>query len=179
MPSYYQFLSKLTLDACQVITEDGGARFNEDSLRICKILGASLEDSQVIRGFVINRGLESSGKENLSQAKVVVYRCPFQLDSGETKGNLLIKNSEELINFASSEETFSEKLIKGIVEAGANAVVVGGSISDICLHYMNKYGLVVLRVPSKFELLRVGRLLNATVLPTVDVPRTEHLGYCD
>ena len=39
---------------------------------------------------------------------------------------------------------FAEKLIKGIVESGANTVVAGGSISEICLHYMNKYGLLVL-----------------------------------
>lgn len=70
-------------------------------------------------------------------------------------------------------------MIKGIVESGANAVVVGGSISDICLHYMNKYGLVVLRVPSKFELLRLGRLLNAKVIPSVDIPKVDQLGYCD
>lgn len=101
------------------------------------------------------------------------------MDSGDTKGNLLIKNSEELINFANSEEVFAEKMIKGIVESGANTVVVGGSISDICLHYMNKYGLVVLRVPSKFELLRLGRLLNAKVIPSVDVPTVDQLGYCD
>lgn len=142
-------------------------------------MGATLEDSQVIKGFVINRGLESNGKEKLENAKAVVYRCPFQLDSGETKGSLLIKNSDDLINFANSEELFADKMIKGIVEAGANTVVVGGSISDICLHYMNKYGLVVLRVPSKFELIRVARLLNTKVIPTIEVPKVDQLGYCD
>jgi len=65
MPSYYKFLSKLTLDACRVITEEEGKKFNEDSLRICKIMGASIEDSLVIKGFVINRGLESNGKDYL------------------------------------------------------------------------------------------------------------------
>lgn len=74
---------------------------------------------------------------------------------------------------------FAEKLIKGIVESGANTVVAGGSISEICLHYMNKYGLLVLRVPSKFELIRLARLLNARALPQVEVPRVDDLGYCD
>ena len=90
MPQYYKFLAKLTFDACHVITEDGGKKFNADSLWICKIIGGSLEESQVVKGFVINRGLESNGKDRLENAKVVVYRCPFQLDSGETKGSLLI-----------------------------------------------------------------------------------------
>lgn len=179
MPSYYKFLSQLTLDACQVITENEGKTFNEDSLRVCKIMGASIEDSLVIKGFVINRGLESNGKDYLEKAKVVVYRCPFTLDSGETKGNVLISNSEDLINFSNSEEVFAEKIVKGIVESGANTVVVGGSIQEICLHYMNKYGLLVLRIPSKFELIRLARLLNSRALPEIRIPSIDDLGYCD
>ena len=53
---------------------------------------------------------------------------------------------------------------------GVNAVVVGGTISELCLHYLNKYGLMVMRIPSKFELLRLCRLLNATAVPTLKVP---------
>lgn len=49
-------------------------------------------------------------------------------------------------------------------------VVVGGSINDLCLHYFNKYNIAVLRIPSKFELMRVARLLNANPLNTVSVP---------
>lgn len=44
---------------------------------------------------------------------------------------------------------------------------------------MNKYGLVVLRVPSKFELIRLARLLNARPIPSVEIPSIDDLGYCD
>lgn len=91
----------------------------------------------------------------------------------------MVKNAEDLINFSKSEEEQAEKLIKGIVELGANAVVVGGSISEICLHYMNKYGLIAVRIPSKFELLRVCRLLNAKAIPSVEIPKIDQMGYCD
>lgn len=70
-------------------------------------------------------------------------------------------------------------MIKGIVEIGANAVVVGGSISELCLHYMNKYGLVAIRIPSKFELVRVCRLLNAQAINAVEIPKVDQMGYCD
>lgn len=44
---------------------------------------------------------------------------------------------------------------------------------------MNKYGLLVLRLPSKFELMRLCRLLNAKAIPTVEAPKIDDLGYCD
>ena len=56
------------------------------------------------------------------------------------------------------------------MESGVNTVVVGGTISDICLHYLNKYGLMVVRIPSKFELIRLCRLLNARALPSLKIP---------
>ncbi len=58
-------------------------------------------------------------------------------------------------------------------------IVIGGSISDICLHYFIKYGIGVLRIPSKFELLRLAKLLNANPINQVKVPTLEEIGYCD
>lgn len=76
-PSYYKFFSQLVYQACLSITQDTKPRFNADSLRVCKILGGDVEDSHVIRGFVINRVLETPNKELVEDAKVAVYRCPF------------------------------------------------------------------------------------------------------
>lgn len=64
-------------DACRTITRKDSPRFNEDSLRVCKIMGAGIEDSMMVKGFVINRGFETGHKERVEKAKVIVYRCPF------------------------------------------------------------------------------------------------------
>lgn len=142
-------------------------------------MGCGVEDSIMVKGFVINRGFEAGSKETLEKAKVAVYRCPLQPDSGETKGNVLVQNAKDLLTFSKSEEEEAEKLIKGIVELGVNCVVAGGSISELCLHYLNKYGVSAVRIPSKFELQRLCRLLNATAIPTVELPKIDHIGYCD
>ncbi len=84
-----------------------------------------------------------------------------------------------MINFNLSEETEAEKLVKSIVETGVNTVVVGGTISDLCLHFLNKYGLFVLKIQSKYELIRLCRLLNANVISSLRVPTKEDIGFCD
>lgn len=83
------------------------------------------------------------------------------------------------MDFSKSEEIYAENLVKQIVELGVNTIIVGGSIADICLHYFIKYGIAVLRIPSKFELLRVAKLLNANPINTVKTPSVEDIGYCD
>ena len=58
-------------------------------------------------------------------------------------------------------------------------VVVGGTISDICLHYCEKYKIMVVRVMSKFELRRLCRCLNATALARLGAPTADEIGVAD
>jgi len=83
------------------------------------------------------------------------------------------------MNYSKSEEEFAEKIIKGVAESGAKVVVVGGTISDICLHYCEKYSLMVIKVLSKFELKRLCKSVGATALTRLGSPTAEELGNAD
>ena len=72
-----------------------------------------------------------------------------------------------------------EKEIAAIAATGAKVVVSGGKIGDLCLHYLNKYGLMGVRLNSKFDLRRLCKSINATALPRLTAPSPEELGYAD
>jgi len=92
---------------------------------------------------------------------------------------VLLKSAKELMNYTKSEEEHAEKVIKAIADTGVNLIVVGGTISDICLHYCEKYSLMVVRVMSKFELRRICRCLSATALARLGAPIPEEIGSAD
>jgi T-complex protein 1 subunit theta len=48
-----------------------------------------------------------------------------------------------------------EEIIEGIAASGAKVVIANGSISELALHYLDKFGLMVLKIQSKFELRRI------------------------
>lgn len=70
---------------------------------------------------------------------------------------MLIRNAEELQGYSRSEEDRLEALIKGIADSGAKVVVAGSAIGEMALHFVEKYGLMALRIPSKFDLRRFCR----------------------
>lgn len=72
-----------------------------------------------------------------------------------------------------------EKQIKDIADSGAKVVVSGGKIGDLALHYLNKYGLMGVRLNSKWDVRRLCRAVNATPLPKLTPPTAEELGYAD
>lgn len=112
-------------------------------------------------------------------AKVVVYTCPVDIQATETKGTVLIKSAEELVNFSKGEENVLEAQIKAIADSGAKIIVSGGKYGDLALHYINKYKLMAVRLQSKFDLRRLCKTVNATPLTKLMAPTSEELGYCD
>ena len=83
------------------------------------------------------------------------------------------------MNYSKGEEDLAEKFVQQLVNAGVNVVVSGGTISDIVLHFLDKYRIMVIRVLSKFELRRVARAIRATILSKLNPPTPEEIGESD
>lgn len=92
---------------------------------------------------------------------------------------MLIKNANELLNYNKSEEGLAESIVKGIADAGVNVIVAGGSVSEIMLHYIEKYKMMILKVTSKFELKRLCKALGATPVARLGSPIPDEIGTCD
>jgi T-complex protein 1 subunit theta len=143
---------------------DKKTTFNVDNVRVSKILGGSLYQSQVVQGMVFKRQVEGD-ITRVEKAKIAVYTCPIDSVQTETKGTVLIQSSKELIDFSRGEENMLEKEIAAIAAAGVKVIVSGGKIGDLCLHYLNKYGIMGVRLQSKFDIRRLCKAINATALP--------------
>ena len=120
-----------------------------------------------------------SNSSKVEKPKIAVFGCPFVMEGGETKSNLLIKNAEDLLNFSKSEEQHMENLVKEISDLGVNVVVVGGSIGELSLHYFEKYKILVVKSMSKFEVKRLCKCIGAQALAKLGCPTEDELGYCD
>lgn len=172
-----EIITDLVHKACKSVYS-GGDSFNVDNVRVCKIAGSSLAKSEVVSGMVFKRFVEGD-IESALQAKVVLYSCPVDILQTETKGTVLIKTANELKDFSRGEETLLEQHIKAIADTGAKVVVAGAKFGDLALHFCNKYGMMAVRLNSKFDLRRLSKAVNATVLPRLTPPTPEELGYCD
>ncbi|KAA0703968.1 T-complex protein 1 subunit theta [Triplophysa tibetana] len=171
------FLADLIAQACVSIFPESGS-FNVDNVRVCKILGCGLNSSTMLHGMVFKKELEGD-VTSVKDAKIAVFSCPFDCMATETKGTVLIKNAEELMNFSKGEEDQMEAHVKAIADSGATVVVTGGKVADMAIHYANKYKLMVVRLNSKWDLRRLCKTVGATALPRLTSPTPEEMGRCD
>lgn len=153
-------------------------KFNVDNVRVQKILGGGIYDSEVVHGIVIVRGSETSIK-SVTNAKVAVYNTNIEMQQGETKGTVLLKNADDLLNYTKTEEDQFEQFIKGLAENGISVVVGSGSMSELAVHFFEKYGILAVKIMSKWELKRIARAVGATPIVKLETPKPDELGRAD
>ena len=152
-------------------------RLNMDSVRIAKLRGGSIPQSTMLKGVVILRPAEGIVKK-VTDAKVCVFGSGIEASQAEAKSTVLLKNADELLNYNKSEERSLEALIKSVADSGVKMVVSHGSISEMAMHFLDKFGLMVIKIQSKFELRRVCLALGATALVRLGAPTPEEMGEC-
>jgi T-complex protein 1 subunit theta len=153
-------------------------KFNVDNVRVQKILGGAITDSQVIHGMVVIRGVETS-IHDVKKARIAVFNASIEMVAGETKGTVLLKNAEELLSYTKGEEDQFEKFVKGLAEAGINVVVGSGAISEMALHFFEKYKIMTIKIMSKWELKRIAKSVGAVAVVKLGTPLPEEIGHAD
>ena len=84
---------------------------NVDNVRVAKIVGGNVRDSQVVRGMVVLRDAEGTVK-HVENAKVAVFGVGIEASETETKGTVVLKSAEELRNYTDGEEARMEATIR-------------------------------------------------------------------
>lgn len=172
------FITELVAKACVQIVPKNAYNFNVDNIRICKILGAGITSSHTMNGMVFKRGAEGEIKK-ISNARIAVFACPFDLTQTETKGTVLMETASDLLSFSAGEESEVEQQVKALAQNGVSCVVAAGKFGDLYLHFLNKYNIMGVRLTSKFDLRRLCRTTGAQAQARVCAPSVDLLGECD
>jgi T-complex protein 1 subunit theta len=144
-------------------------------VRIAKLRGGSLPQSNVVKGMVILRDAEGVVKR-AENAKVIVFGCGIEASSTEAKGTVLLKNATDLLNYNKSEEKKMEEIMQSISDAGVKVVIANGSISEMAMHFLDKFGIMAVKIPSKFDLRRICGALGATAVVRLGPCTPEEMG---
>ncbi|SBS82317.1 T-complex protein 1 theta subunit [Plasmodium malariae] len=171
----YDIIIDLVAKCVSTLMPEKIENFDVDNIRVSKLNGGNLVDSHFLMGMVLAK--ETNGivkkKEN---ANVIILNCGLEAATTETKGTVLLHNAQELLNFTKGEEEQMKKIIESIKEQGVDVIIVNGAISDIAQHFCDANDIMTLKITSKYETLRLSKLLNISSLVKLAVPKPEEIG---
>ncbi|GMI60333.1 hypothetical protein ScalyP_jg6705 [Parmales sp. scaly parma] len=174
-----EFLGDLVAKAALgTMSTKGKGNINTDSVRVAKIMGGSIKQSEVIAGMVCMRGTEGTIRR-VVDAPISVFACGVEASATEAKGTVLMKNADDLMSYNKSEETKMDEIIKSIAATGTKCIISGGTVSEMAMHFIERYGMMCVRITSKWELRRLCTATNSTALVRLGPATAEELGFCD
>jgi len=175
-----EVLGPLIVEACLATASSSGGKksVSPDAVRVTKILGGRMDQSQVIHGFVALRSVETT-RTSATDAKVTVFGCGIEASGTEAKGTVLMKNAEDLKGYNKSEEVKMEEIIKSIADSGTQVVVSGGTVSEMAMHFIERYNMMCVKIPSKWELRRLCSAIGANALVRLGPATPDEMGFCD
>jgi T-complex protein 1 subunit theta len=62
------------------------------------------------------------------------------------QGVVRMTKAEQLLEFSNTEEKFIERIVGEILDSGVNVLVSGGPIGEMAMHYIEKRGVMVIKV---------------------------------
>lgn len=175
---YEGILAPLVAKACAATMPKKPQNFVVENVRVCKIHGGSVSQSEVVSGIVLDRDVEGQVKSKTG-AKIAIFNESVDSIDTETKGTVRLNGAQDLLNYNESEEKHIETVITNLKNLGVDVVVSGGKFGEMALHYIEKFGMMAVRVMSKHELRRLAQAVRGRMVVTLGTTTLEDLGYAD
>ena len=169
-----EFLSKLLFEVIKLTSEND--KIDKNNIKIIKIVGSEIEDSQIIKGIILEKEIANNNMpKNIENAKVLLLDFPLEVRELDNSANLQINTPEDYQNFLNSETEYLKSLAYKIKNIGANVVICQKGIDDNVAYYLAKQGILAVRRCRKSDLSRLSKALNINILNNSEDIQTENL----
>jgi T-complex protein 1 subunit gamma len=161
-----------------VVEEDGRKEIDiKRYARVEKIPGGTVEDSQVLRGIMLNKDvLHPKMKRRIENPRVVLIDCPLEYKKGESMTNIEIMKEEDFTKILELEEEFVRKMCDEIIAVKPTLVITEKGVSDLAQHFLMKQGISCIRRVKKSDNNRIARAVGATIVNRTDELRESDIG---
>ncbi|VIO93320.1 T-complex protein 1, gamma subunit, putative [Brugia malayi] len=145
--------------------------------RIEKIPGGRIEDSQVIKGVVLNKDVTHAGMfRRKEKPRVVLLDCNLEYKKGESQMSLEIMKEEDFSKVLEEEEDAIKKMCDDIIAVKPDVVFTEKGVSDLAQHFLLKAGITAIRRLKKTDNNRLARVTGATIINDTQDLREEDVG---
>ncbi|MBI4174042.1 MAG: TCP-1/cpn60 chaperonin family protein [Candidatus Aenigmarchaeota archaeon] len=173
-------LAKLAVQAVKTVAEvkDGKAVIDKSDVKIEKKQGGSIDDTELIRGIVIDKEIvHSNMPKRVQNAKIALLDAALEVKETETSAEIRITDPHQLQAFIEQESRMLKDMVKKVVDSGCNVVFCQKGIDDLAQHYLAKAGIAAARRVKKSDMDKLARATGANVVSGIDELSKEDVGH--
>jgi thermosome len=177
-----EYLSDISVDAVLQIAEpeDGGYTVDLDMIKIEKKPGASMTDTRLVSGLIIDKEVVHDGMpKQIKEAKIGLLNAAMEIEKTEFDAKISIETPEEMQAYLDQEENMLRDMVKKVKDVGINVLFCQKGIDDMVQHFLAREGILAARRLKKSDMEALSKSTGAKVVNSVDQLSAEDAGYAE
>src|SRR3989338_4708057 len=173
-------LGNLVVTAVKQVAEekDGKTVIDLDQIKVEKKVGASLTDSELVKGVVVDKEIVHSGMpKRVEKAKIALVDAAMEIKEPENDAKIEINSPDQLKAFLDQEEGFLRNMVEQIKKSGATVVFCQKGIDDLAQHFLAKEGIAAVRRVKKSDMDAMVKATGAKIVSRIKDLTPNDLGY--
>ncbi|MEM3377365.1 MAG: thermosome subunit beta [Candidatus Bathyarchaeia archaeon] len=174
-----EHFAQIVVDAVKQVAEevDGKYKADIDLIKIVKKHGKSLEETELVKGMVIDKEVASSQMPKLVEnAKIALLNTKLEIEKTEFDAKINIESPEQMKQFLDEEERMIKEMVTVIAKSGANVVFCEKSIDDLALHFLAKNGILAVKSVSSGDMEKLAKATGGKILASIKDLTSDALG---
>ncbi len=172
-------IAEIALEAVKTVAkeENGRIMIDKEDIKIEKKQGGSIEDTELIKGIVIDKEAAHVAMPKLvKNAKILLINTELEVKSPETDARIEITAPEQMQAFLEQERKMLKEMAEKIIKSGANVVFCQKGIDDLVLHYLAKAKILAARRVKRSDMEKLAKATGARIVTNIDEISSEDLG---
>lgn len=169
-----ELLSNLIVESVNIIKEE---TIEQGRIKIQKVIGSSMEKSELIKGIVLERTIAHEGMpRNLENPKIALLDVGLEIKNPEMEIMSQVTTPDELEAFRSADRENIIKMVNTLKDTGANVVLTQKGFDELALHQLAKLGIIAIRRINKYDMDQLARSTGGRVVSNIEDLTKEDLG---
>ena len=182
-PDIINKLIDMVISAAVVAAEkkpDGTYEVRLDNIKIEKKKGASLADSQLVYGVVLDKEVVHPGMpKRVEKARIALLDAPLEIEKPEITAKINITSPEQIKSFLDEEAKMLKDMVDKIAAVGANVVICQKGIDDVAQHFLAKKGILAVRRVKRSDMEKLERATGGRIVTSIRDLTPNDLGYAE
>jgi thermosome len=171
--------AKIIVESVKQVTEksDGKNVADIDLIKIVKKHGKSLDETELVKGMVLDKEIASSGMPKLVDgAKIALLNGKLEVEKTEFDAKINIESPEQMQLFLDEEERMIKDMVTSVTKSGANVIFCEKGIDDMALHFLGKAGVIAVKSVSSSDMEKLSKATGAQIVASVKELGADTLG---
>lgn len=150
---------------------------DKDNIKIEKKKGNGIEDTELIKGIVIDKSrVNSDMPSQIRNAKIALLDVALELKTLEGNATIQITSPEQFQAFLDQEERTIQNMVEKIKKSGANIIICQKGIDDVAQYYLTKAKIYAIRRVKKSDMEKLAKATSGKIVSNINELSENDLG---